>query len=146
MPAVFTHYLHYLGFGLLFAALAAELVLHRPQVDGATARRLFRIDGLYGLAALIVLTTGLLRIFHYGKPPSYYGQNFIFHIKLTVFVLVYLMSLYPTVHFFKARKTAPDTTVNYPRATGIFLRIEMALLMILPLLGVLTARGYGYSG
>jgi putative membrane protein len=146
MPTVLTHYFHYLGFGLLFAALAVELALHRSSVDGATARRLFRIDGLYGLAALIVLATGLLKIFHYGKPPSYYGQNFIFHIKLTVFALIYLMSLYPTVHFFKARKTSPDATVTYPRATGILLRIEMALLMILPLLGVMMARGYGYTG
>lgn len=146
MPTVLTLYFHYLGFGLLFAALAAELALHKPRVDGAVARKLARVDGLYGFAFLLVLATGLLKVFYYGKPPAYYGHNFVFHIKLTVVLLVFLLSLYPTVHFFRARKTAPDDTAVYPGAVGVLLRLEMGLLLILPLLGVMMARGYGYSG
>ena len=146
MPTVLTHYFHYLGFALLFAALAAELALHKPRVDGHVARKLARTDALYGFAFLLVLVTGLLKVFYYGKPPSYYGHNFVFHIKLTVVLLVFLISLYPTVHFFKARRTAPQDAATYPDAVGVILRIEMALLLVLPLLGVMMARGYGYSG
>ena len=146
MDAILTHTLHYLGFALLFAALAVELALHRPSVDGATARRLARIDGLYGLAALVVIATGVLKIFHYGKPPTYYGHNFLFHIKLTVFLVVLLLSIYPSVHYFRARRTANGSTAVFPPALGMILRVEFALLMVLPLLGVLMARGYGYTG
>ncbi len=146
MDAIFTHYLHYLGFALLTAALAMELLLHRNEVSGTTARRLARVDALYGAAALIVLATGLLKMTHFGKPVEYYGHNFIFHIKLTIFLVVFLLSILPSVQFFKARKAAPDGTVAYPKSVGILLKIEMVLLMIMPLLGVMMAQGYGYTG
>ncbi len=139
-------HLAYFRFALLFAALAVELALHKHHVDGHTARKLAVTDILYGVAALIVLTTGLLKVFYFDKPAAYYGHNFIFHIKLTVFALVFLMSLYPTIHFIKARKTRPDDTAIYPRAVGAILRVEMVLLLIIPLLGVMMAKGYGYTG
>ncbi|MCB1183467.1 DUF2214 family protein [bacterium] len=144
MDAVITHYLHYLGFGLLFATLAAELALFRPAVSGEVARRLARIDALYGLAAVVVLATGLLKVFVYGKSAAYYGQNFVFHIKVTLFAIVFGLSLVPTVRFFRARGAANGTTVTYPAATGRLLVIEMAVLVLIPLLGVLMAHGYGY--
>ncbi len=146
MDAIFTHYLHYLGLALLTAALAMELLLHRNEVTGATARKLARIDALYGTAALIVLATGLLKMTHFGKPVEYYGQNFIFHIKMTVFMIIVLLSIAPSVRFFKARNSSPDSTVSYPRSVGILLKVEMALLLIMPLLGVMMAQGYGYTG
>ena len=146
MDAIFIHYLHYLSFALLTAALAVELILHRDQVDGTTARKLARIDALYGLAALVVLATGLLKMTHFGKPVDYYGHNFVFHIKLTVFLIIVLLAITPSVKYFKARKTADGDTATYPRAVGILLKVEMALLVIMPLLGVMMARGYGYTG
>ena len=146
MDAIFIHYLHYLGFAMMFAMLAVELALFRPAVPGPVARRLARIDGFYGLAALVVIATGLLKVFSYGKTASYYGQNFIFHIKLTLFVVLLIMSIMPTIRFLKARKAADADTVTYPAATGVLLRIEMAVLVAIPLLGVLMAHGYGYTG
>jgi putative membrane protein len=146
MDAIVNNTLHYLGFAFLFAALAVELALFRPQVTGRTAARLARIDGLYGLAALVVLVTGLLRVFLYGKTPGYYGQNFVFHIKATLFVIILVLSIAPTIRFFRARRAAPEATVDYPASTGVLLRIEMGLLVVMPLLGVLMAHGYGYSG
>ena len=146
MDAIFTHYLHYLGFALLTAALAMELLLHRNEVSGTTARRLARVDALYGAAALIVLATGLLKVTRFGNSMEYYGPNFIFHIKLTLFLVIFLMSILPSVQFFKARKTAPDDTVTYPKSVGILLKVEMVFLLIMPLLGVMMANGYGYTG
>lgn len=146
MDAIFIHYLHYLGFAMMIAMLAVELALFHPVVSGTVARRLARIDAFYGLAALVVIATGLLKTFSYGKTAAYYGQNFIFHIKLTLFVLVVAMSIMPTIRFLKARQAAPADTVAYPAATGVLLRIELAVLVAIPLLGVLMAHGYGYSG
>lgn len=146
MPDILVHYLHYLGFALMLAALAVELALYRPTVDGGTARRLARIDALYGAAALLVLATGLLKVFLYGKPPGYYGHNFIFHIKLTLFVVVVLLSLVPTRQFFKARLTPANGTATYGRLVRTILWVELGLLLVLPLLGVMMARGYGYTG
>jgi len=146
MITVITHYLHYLGFGLLMAALMVELFLYKTSVSGSTARKMASADAIYGFAAVLVLVTGLLNVFHFGKTPGYYGHNFIFHIKMTVYLVVFLISIYPTINFIKVRKTALDATANYPGLVGRLLWVEMVLLLVIPLLGVMMARGYGYTG
>ena len=146
MDAIVTHYLHYLGFALLLACVTMELVLFRPTMDAAAVRTIARVDGLYGLSALVVLATGLLKWFQYGKPAAYYGQNFIFHIKVTLFVVVFLLSLAPTVRFFKARRAAAGGTVSFPSTTRILLRLQLAILLVIPLLAVMMSQGYGYTG
>jgi len=75
MSEVFISYLHYLAFATLASALALELVLFRTEVSGTTARHLARIDAIYGASALAALGSGLMRLFFYGKPASYYMQN-----------------------------------------------------------------------
>jgi putative membrane protein len=146
MTSVLIDFGHYLGLAGLCAGLALELALFRPRVDAATARRLALADALYGGAALLVLATGLLRVFAGDKPAGYYGVNFIFHIKMTVFVIVVLLSILPTVKFVSGRKAAPGTEVVYPAAVGVLLRIELALLLVMPLLAVMMARGFGFRG
>jgi putative membrane protein len=146
MTSIVTYYLHFLGIGLLFATLAVELALFKPTVSGAVARKLAKIDGLYGFSALLMITTGLLQVFYFGKPAEYYGQTFIFHIKMTVVLIVLLVSIFPTIKFVKARNTPDDDEASYPKSVGLMLKIEMALLVIIPLLGVLMANGYGYRG
>jgi len=146
MTVIFTQYAHLIGFASLVAALILELVLHKPEVDGNTARKLAMADALYGVSAAVVLITGLLNVFYFGKPAAYYGHNFIFHIKMTVFLLVFLVSIYPTIQFIKARQTQPDATVSYPRLVRPLLWVEMLLVAIIPLLGVMMARGYGVTG
>lgn len=146
MTTVLIHYGHYLGLAGLFAGLATELFLFRPQVDGATARRLAQADAIYGLAAILVLVTGLLRLFAGDKPASYFGVNFIFHIKMTVFVVVVLMSVWPSIRFFGGRRAADGAEHRYPAAVGVMLRLELALLLIIPLLAVMMGRGFGFRG
>ncbi len=146
MSLVLTNYAHFLGLAGLFAALAVELALFAPRVDGAAARRLARVDALYGLSALVALGTGLLKLFAGSKPAAYFGVNPLFHVKMTLFVVVLLLAVYPAVHFFKRRRTPPGQEAVYPRAIGVLLRVELALLLVMPLLAVLMARGYGYGG
>ena len=137
---------HYLGLAGLFAGLTMELVLFAPRVDGATARKLAVADIVYGLAALLVLVTGLLRLFAGDKPAAYFGHNFVFHIKVTLFVVVALLSIWPTTKFFRGRKAATGSEVEYPAAVGVLLKVEFALLLIIPLLAVMMSRGYGFNG
>lgn len=146
MNQVLVNYLHYVGFAVLLAALAVELVLFRRRTDGTTARKLAMADACYGAAALFVLGSGLLKLFVFDKPAAYYGQNFLFHIKITLFVVVFLVSLYPTVKFIARRNAPPSEAVEYPALVGILLRLEIALLLVIPMLAVLMARGYGTTG
>lgn len=146
MSEVLISYLHYAGFAALAAALALELLLFRPEVPGPVARRLARVDGLYGAAFLAVLGSGLMRLFVYGKPVSYYMKNGLFHVKITLFVVALLLSIYPTINFLKNRKTPEDGRAVYPGVVGVLLRIQLLILLVIPLLAVMMARGYGFKG
>jgi putative membrane protein len=132
----------------LAAALLAEHLLFRPPLSAADARRLIRIDLIYGLSALIVLITGILRVLSFGKGADFYLGNPVFHAKFGVFLAVALLSVYPTVRFFSWRRSlgaaeGPAISPGQARRLRLILRIELLLLAFLPLLGVLVARGYG---
>lgn len=144
-------YLHYLSIFLLFALLVLEHRLFKLPLDLDRARSLMRIDIAYGITASLVLATGLARVLWFGKGSAYYLHNSLFHAKVGLFVLVALLSTFPTVVFLGWRNSvkAGQVPVLSPR-TGkllvITLRAELTLLLVLPLLGVLMARGFGMIG
>lgn len=144
-------YLHYLSIFLLFALLVLEHRLFKLPLDLDRARSLMRIDIAYGITASLVLATGLARVLWFGKGSAYYLHNSLFHAKVGLFVLVALLSTFPTVVFLGWRNSvkAGQVPVLSPR-TGklleITLRAELTLLLVLPLLGALMARGFGVIG
>jgi putative membrane protein len=108
---------------------------------------LVRIDAVYGIAALTLLGAGLtLWLGSFGKPAVFYTKNWIFHLKLTLFACIGLLSVYPTVFFLKNRKGNPDEVLTVPKAIFWMLRLELLLLFIIPLLAGLMARGVGFFG
>ena len=148
MAEIITAWLHFLAMMTLAAALVAEHNLFRPPLTVAGARRLIRIDFIYGLSALVVLVTGILRVLYFGKGPEFYFGNPVFHAKFGLFLVVALVSVYPTVRFFGWRRSLavaeePDVSPGQARRLLLAIRVELLLLAFLPLLGVLVARGYG---
>ena len=146
MSEVVISYLHYLGFAAMAAALVLELFLFRTEVPGAVARRLARVDVGYGASALIVLVSGLMRLLVFGKPVAYYMKNGLFHVKITLFVVAVLLSIYPTINFIRNRSAPFDGKVAYPGTVGVLMKIQLLILVVIPLLAVMMARGYGFKG
>lgn len=149
--AVVLAYIHYISFALAMALLVQEWSLLKdvPQKPGLL-RRLSVVDGLYGLAALGSLGSGLLRASLTEKGWGYYLHNGFFHGKLTLFVLAALLSLYPTIYFVRKRKTADDAQLEAADLATLkrikrCLLIEMHLYALIPLLATLLARGYGFT-
>lgn len=139
---IIVKYLHVLGFMVLFACLVAEHLAIKPSMPRAELRRLAIVDGIYGGSAVLVLVTGFLLWLSVGKPAAFYSSNPILHIKITLFVLVGLISIYPTVFFLKNRNTEL-ASVDIPKAILMCVRAELALMLVIPLLAVLMAQGIG---
>src|SRR6267154_3408758 len=95
----FFAFLHHLAAFGLVAALAVEFILIRGELNLGTARKLQRIDMVFGLSSGVVLVVGLLRVFYFEKGASYYFHSAPFIAKLSLFVIVGLLSIYPTVEF-----------------------------------------------
>jgi len=140
-------YLHYLAILFLAACLTVELVLCRPGLGAAQIGVLSRIDGLFFLAALGALATGLVRLFWYAKGLAFYLPNPAFHTKLALYVVIAVLSIRPTLRFLRWKRTvgqggAPPAEAEV-RAVRRIIHIELALLALMPLMAVLMARGIG---
>ena len=141
-------YLHFVAIFLLFALLVLEHQLFSQPLNFKRARSLFRADTAFGIVAGLVLVTGAMRAMRYGKGFDYYLNNSFFHAKIGVFVIVALLSIYPTVTFLKWRPAlkagqVPQLTSTTTRWVRLIIRIELLALLLIPLLAALMARGFG---
>jgi putative membrane protein len=133
--------LHHLAAFTLVAALVAEHLLFDRRLEAPAARRLQRLDALYGASAGILLLAGLLRVFLFEKGAAYYFANPWFLAKLALFVVLGALSIYPTVAFLSWRRRPGITEVQarwIPRA----LRAQLVLVPLIVLCAVLMAKGY----
>jgi putative membrane protein len=140
---IVVRYFHFIGIFLVVASLVSEHLLLKDQLSGKEINRLFKVDGIYGLGAILTLSMGLLLWLGVGKPAEFYTSNPLIHIKLTLFVVIGLLSIKPTVWYFKNRNHGESVVVDVPSKLKILIRIQLALLIALPLLGTLMSRGVG---
>ena len=126
--------------------IASEAALCRPEwLNADVVRRLARVDLIYGIAALAVLLTGLARTWWGMKGGDWYWHQPLLHVKVTLFVVVGLLSIKPTLTFVRWRRQLEATgalpTADEVRATRRVVMIEAHLLAVIPLLATLLARG-----
>ncbi len=146
-PELFLRYLHFVSIFTIVGTLVSEHVMLRKQLTRAEIGRIARVDAVYGFAALMLIAAGLtLWLGGFGKPSEFYSKNWIFHAKITLFALVGILSIYPTVFFLRNRKGNPDERVVVPGGVIWSLRLELVLLAIIPMLAGLMSRGVGYYG
>ncbi len=142
--------LHHILIFALFGILAAELVLIVPGFSGQTLSRIGRIDGWYGIFALAIVAAGGVRAVFAAKGWAYYSTNYFFWSKMAVFVLIALLSAWPTVRFIQWRRRL-QTVGELPDALAVarvrsVLWAEVALFALLPIFAAAMARGYGQMG
>ena len=146
---IIVNYLHYISFMMLFAALVMEHLLIKPSMPRLELRRLAAIDAIYGISAIVVLVTGLLKVMKYGKGPEYYMNTWVFHAKLTLFIVAVALSILPTIKILKAHKTAAQdnagSDVTLPGFLKHVIRLELLFIALLPLLGAMMALGVGIN-
>lgn len=144
---IILRYLHFISIFAIVGSLVSEHLLLKPTLSRKELDRLSKIDAVYGLAALVLLGVGMtLWLGGIGKPTEFYSNNPIFHIKLTLFVLIGILSIYPTVFFLKNRKGSPEEMITVPKSIFWSLRMELLLLFAIPILAGLMAKGIGYGG
>lgn len=150
MSALFA-FLHHLAAFTFVAALAVEFVLLSGELTLQTARRLPRVDLVAGVAAGTVLVVGLLRVAYFEKGAAYYLHSAPFLAKLSLFVIIALLSVYPTITFLSWIKPVregrvPAVNERKLRSLRALIHAELAGVVLLILCAALMARGIGYFG
>jgi putative membrane protein len=140
------HYAHFLCIFLLAALLAGELFLYRKRLPAAIVHQLQIVDRCYGIAAALVIVSGLLLLFFGLKGAAFYLHNPVFWTKMGLFVTLAVLSILPTIAFVKwnSRKTADGSVFledeEFGRIRG-FLWAEVVVFAFIPLCAALMANG-----
>jgi len=144
-------FLHHVAAFAFTAALVLELVLLRLPLTAATGRRILVADLVAGAAAGVVLLVGVLRVLYFEKGAAYYSHSAAFMAKMTLFVVVALLSIAPTLEFLSWRKRlkageAPVVADAKLRLVRRLIHAELTGVVLLILAAALMARGVGYFG
>jgi putative membrane protein len=143
---IFLRYVHFISIFAIVGSIASEHLLLKKELTRRELTRISRIDAVYGVAAITLLAAGLtLWLGGFGKPSEFYSKNWVFHTKITLFLIVGLLSIYPTVFYLKQSKGNPEEIVAVPGKVFMMVRIELLLLFIIPMIAGLMAKGIGLS-
>lgn len=149
LSAALFAFLHHIMAFTFVAALVTEFVSIRDAIDEKTAKRLVVADALYAASATLVLIVGFIRVYYFEKGADYYWQNIPFITKLCLFVIIAVLSFYPSVEFLKWKKSlkagvVPSPSLEKLRIVKLVIHIELGLLLLLILNAALMAKGVGF--
>eukprot|EP01034_Spumella_vulgaris_P042424 gene42424-52611_t len=139
--------LHLLAILTLVVFLTSEAALCRSEwMNAAVVKRLARLDLIYGITAVVLLATGLARLYLGVKGLSWYVSQPLFHIKITLFVLMGLISIKPTLTFRRWLKVL-NSTGALPgeaevRSTRRWVMVQSHILPVVAVIAVFWARGW----
>lgn len=139
-------YAHFVAILTLVVFITSEAALCRPEwLNAAVVRRLARLDMVYMFAAMAVLLTGLARTYWGVKGMGWYWHQPLLHIKLTLFLVIGLISIKPTLTFMRWRKQvdADGTLPGEAEVRGVrrLIMVQAHLLVLIPLAAAMLARG-----
>jgi len=139
-------FLHHLCAFTLVAAVAIEFVLIRMELTLISAHRLQVTDLVLGIAAGLLLFIGLLRVFLFEKGPDYYWHSDAFLTKFSLFVVMALVSIIPTLEFLSwggALKAGqvPAVSAKKLKLVTVVIHGELAAIVIILLCAAIMARG-----
>ncbi|MEO8154512.1 MAG: DUF2214 family protein [Rhizobacter sp.] len=141
-------YLHFVAAFGIVATLFFEWFTFSATPTLQEARRLALADRWYGIFAVLMLVAGFTRAIEFEKGWSYYLHNPVFHLKLSLFIAIGLLSIYPTIRFLrwspdiKAGRVPQVSDAQYTLISRL-LGIQMLLLACLLLSASLMAHGVG---
>lgn len=141
-------YAHLLAILTMVVFLTSEAALCRAEwLNAALVERLAKIDAIYGLSAMLVLATGLARVFWGVKGSGWYWSNPLLYVKLGLFAAIALLSIRPTIAFLRWRR-ALRATGALPEEAAVrrvrrLVMVQAHLVPVVPLAAVFLARGFG---
>ena len=143
-------YIHYLGIILCFGALLFERLMLKVDLNRNETISMIIADVIYGIAGLAILITGILRVKYFGQGGEFYTSNPIFWIKVSLYIVVGLISLYPTTTYILwaiplSKNKLPELSDNLVNRFKLIITTELVGFATIPLLATLMARGIGLN-
>lgn len=144
MAEVLFRTLHLLGVlgmaaGMIVATLAAgSLATDNERHDSAylTFRKIY---ALTAAAIVLAVGAGLVLWLMVGKPAAFFSNNPVFHAKIALVATLLATMIYPA--WFLCHPRSPHAI---PAPVLRLQKIALPLMLVIPVLAYLMARGIGY--
>ena len=141
-------YIHYLGIILCFGALMFERLILKQNLSKNETISIIIADVIYGIAGLAILITGILRVKYYGQGSEFYTSNPIFWVKVSLYIIVGLISLYPTTTYILwaiplSKNKLPNISENLVKRFKLIIMTELVSFAVIPFFATLMSRGIG---
>jgi putative membrane protein len=139
--------LHVVAILTFVVFLSSQAALCRTEwMNAAVVERLARLDVIYGVAAVLLIASGLARLFWGVKGMSWYVSQPLFHIKITIVVAMALLSIWPSIMFRRWLRNLRATGAM-PEATEVkkvrrLVMIQSHVLPVVAVIAVFWARGW----
>jgi putative membrane protein len=142
--------LHLLALGIGLGAIWWRSRSLRGELDPQGLRRVFYADNLWGLAALLWISTGLLRAFAgLEKGTDYYLNSSAFWLKMSLLAIVLLLEIWPASSLVRlrmrlARGEAMDLNPQRKNLFATISVIQAGLVIAMIFAATAMARGLGF--
>jgi putative membrane protein len=139
--------LHMVAILTLVVFMSSQAALCRTELmNAAVVERLVRLDVIYGVTALVLLLTGLARVVWGIKGMSWYVSQPLFHLKITLFVAMAVLSIWPSLSFRRWRRNLRATGA-LPEAGEVsrvrrLVMVQSHVLPVVAVIAVFWARGW----
>jgi len=149
MASALFAFFHHLCAFTLTACLIYEFIAYCKELTLAEARRMQRVDLVYGISAGLLLVFGLLRVFFFEKGVNFYVQSPFFWVKMGAFAIIGILSIDPTIRYIRwneaiRENAVPEISETVYKRTRLLLWLEMAGIIVILLAAPMMARGVGY--
>lgn len=138
---------HLVAILALVTFMSSQAALCRIEwMSDAVVERLVRLDVIYQITVVTLLVSGLARIFWGIKGASWYLTQPMLHAKLTLFVVMLLLSIAPTLAFRRWRR-AVRSSGSLPAAAEVrktrrLIMVQSHILPVVAVIAVFWARGW----
>nr|YP_009530288.1 hypothetical protein PMNZ_011 [Paulinella micropora]AXY62977.1 hypothetical protein PMNZ_011 [Paulinella micropora] len=141
-------YIHYLGVMICLSSLVLQRKLIQTSLSKYDFSLIIVSDIAYGIASLLVLISGILKVLYFGKTSIFYIENPLFWWKIGIYLAIGGLSLYPTVTYVLwiiplLRGNIPNVNQQVISRLSLILNTEIFAFIIVPLLAALMTRGIG---
>lgn len=139
--------LHLLAYGFALASILRRTWSLRRASVPAALRSVFRADAHWGISALVLIVTGLMRVFGgFEKGADYYLHEPLFHVKMTLLVAILILEVPSMLGLMRWRASirkgaAPD--LKKARSYARLNVVQTVLLVLMVFAAAGMARGIG---
>lgn len=145
--AILISFLHFLALLIGSAGIVVRIFGLKENLERSNnLEKIYFGDNLWGLAALVWIVTGLVRVFgDFDKGSQYYLTSHWFYLKMSLFALIFVLEIYPMITLIKWRmRNKQDLIPNDLAKLRVMYKlslIELSVLVFIPLCATIMARG-----